>query len=131
MVRLLLDSGGDPNIVSESGITPLAVASFFDNIEVAKTLLKGGATVTTQYLYNRFQVKHSIMLFIRKLHIWAKEIVELDTAFKHVFLLGCSRANTVLDLLYGKHNVLHSISRFLDIEKATIVDNIEQAVASI
>ena len=131
MIRLLLDSGGDPNIASESGITPLAVALFFDNIEVAKTLLKGGAAVTTQCLYNRFQVKHSIMLFRGKLHIWAKEIVKLDTGFKRVFLIGCSRANTSLGLLYNKHKVLHSISRFLDIEKATIVDNLKQAVTSI
>ena len=66
-VRVLHAMDGDPNIARESAMISLAIASYFDNIEVTKTLPKGDAAVTTQCLRNCNQAKHSIMLFRAKL----------------------------------------------------------------
>ena len=58
------------------------------------------------------------------MHIWAKNIVQLDTGFKCVFLLGCSRTGTLLGLLDGNIDVLRVIGRFLDIEGPTAVNRL-------
>ena len=42
IVKLLLENGVDQNIASELGITPLAVIANFDNIKLAKMLLRAG-----------------------------------------------------------------------------------------
>jgi ankyrin repeat protein len=42
IVRLLLDKGGDPNILEGEGVTPLVAALLFERVELARLLLDHG-----------------------------------------------------------------------------------------
>ena len=127
VTKLLLENGADPNTASEWG-APLVVAAHYNNIEVAQMLLKGGATVSTQCLCNHRHANHSIMLLRAKLHIWAKEFIQLNIGFKHIFLRRCSRTDTSLGSLYGNIDVLTMIGRCLNVASTAVVDRVRQAV---
>jgi len=43
IVKMLLEAGADPNIISESGTTALMDASYMDNTDIVKMLLEAGA----------------------------------------------------------------------------------------
>ena len=130
VAKLLLEHGADPNAESEWG-TPLTVAVTYNNISVALMLIRGGSSVTTQSLCQRRLAEHSIMLLRAKLHILAKEFIQLNNGFKRVFLRGCSRTTTFLGPFYSNTDVLRIISSFLDISSTTVVNRVIDAVALI
>ena len=77
VTKLLLEHGANPNAESKWG-TPLTVAVTHNNISVALMLIRGGSTVTTQSLCQRWLAEHSIMLLRAKLHILAKAFIQLN-----------------------------------------------------
>ena len=127
VTKLLLEHGADPDAGSEWG-TPLTVAVTENNISVALMLIRGGSTVTTQSLCQRRRAKNSTMLLRAKLHILAKEFLQLNDGFKRVFLQGCSRTTTFLGSFYGCTDVLRIISSFLGVSSAQVVDRVRHLV---
>ena len=127
VTKLLLEHGADPDAGSEWG-TPLTVAVTENNISVALMLVRGGSTVTTQSLCQRRRAEHSIMLLRAKLHILAKEFLQLNDGFKRVFLQGCSRTTTFLGSLYGYTDVLRIMSSFLGVSSTQVVDRVRHLV---
>ena len=87
VAKVLLEHGADPNAESDWG-TPLTVAVCCNNISVALMLIRGGSTVTTQSLCQRRCAEHSMMLVRAKLHILAKDFIQVNDGFKRVFLQG-------------------------------------------
>ena len=127
VAKLLLEHGANPNAESEWG-TPLTVAVSCNNISVALMLIRGGSTVTTQSLCKRRCAEHSPMLLRAKLHILAKDFIQLNDGFKRVFLQGCSRTKTSLGSFYGNINVLRMIGSFLDVSSTAVVNRVKQSV---
>ena len=127
VTKLLLEHGADPDAGSEWG-TPLTVAVAENNISVALMLIRGGSTVTTQSLCQRRRAEHSIMLLRAKLHILAKEFLQLNDGFKRVFLQGCSRTTTFLGSFYGYTDVLRIMSSFLGVSSTQVVDRVRHLV---
>ena len=68
------------------------------------------------------------MLARAKLHILAKEFIQVNTGFKWVFLQGCSRTKTFLGSFRGKIDVLRMIGSFLDISSTAVVNRVRQVV---
>ena len=127
VTKLLLEKGADPDAGSEWG-TPLTVAVTENNISVALMLIKGGSMVTTQSLCQRRRAEHSIMLLRAKLHILAKEFLQLNDGFKRVFLQGCSRTTTFLGSLDGYTDVLRIMSSFLGVSSTQVIDRVKHLV---
>ena len=127
VTKLLLEHGADPDAESEWG-TPLTVAVTENNISVVLMLIRGGSTVTTQSLCQRRRAEHSIMLLRAKLHILAKEFLQLNDGFKRVFLQGCSRTTTFLGSFYGYTDVLRIMSSFLGVSSTQVVDRVRHLV---
>ena len=131
LVQLLLDNRANPNAENAHGQTPLMAATFFNRYKVAQVLLKGGALVTEYSLCNRQSANHSIKLFRANIHIWATDLVNKNFGFRFVFLLGCSRLGTLLNMLRGKTDVLRVIGSFLGLEHWTAAKKIKTAVSRI
>ena len=131
LVQLLLDNRANPNAENAHGQTPLMAATFFNCYKVAQVLLKGGALVSEHSLCNRQSSNHSIMLFRANMHIWATDLVNKNFGFRFVFLLGCSRPGTLLNMLRGKIDVLRVVGNFLGLEHWTAAKNIKSAVLRI
>ena len=127
VAKLFFEHGANPNAESEWG-TPLTVAVTYNNISVALMLIRGGSSVTTQSLCPRRLAEHSIMLLRAKLHILAKEFIQLNDGFKRVFLQGCSRTTTFLGPFYSNTDVLRIISSFLDISSTAVVNRVRHTV---
>jgi len=48
LVKLLLESGADPNIVNSKGMSPLQMAAYSGHLEIAATLIQAGADVNAR-----------------------------------------------------------------------------------
>ena len=46
MLRLLLDNGGDPNVATLNGLTPLSGAALRGDVDAMRLLIDKGATST-------------------------------------------------------------------------------------
>ena len=127
VTKLLLEHGADPDAESEWG-TPLTVAVTENNISVVLMLIRGGSTVTTQSLCQRRRAEHSIMLLRAKLHVLAKDFLQLNDGFKLTFLQGCSRTTTFLGSLYGYTDVLRVMSSFVGVSSTQVVSRVRHLV---
>jgi len=58
-VRLLLDSGADPNLIAQAGEAPLTFAATFGDIDVVTMLLAGGADPSKTGGYDRMTPLHA------------------------------------------------------------------------
>ena len=131
LVQLLLDNEADPNAVNAHGRTPIMAATFFSRYKVTQVLLKSSALVSEYCLCNCHSANHSMKLFWANIHIWATDLVNKNFGFRFVFLLGCSRLGTLLNMLRGKTDVLRVIGSFLGLEHWTAAKKVKTAVSRI
>ena len=125
LVQLLLDNRANPNAENAHRQTPLNAATFLNHYKVAQVLLKGGALVSEYCFCNRQSANYSIKLFRANIHIWATDLVDKNFGFRFVFLLGCSRLGTLLNMLRGKTDVLRVIGNFLGLEHWLVAERIQ------
>ena len=69
-----------------------------------------------------------MMRFRAKLHLWTKNVIDMNIGFRCVFLLGCSRHHTVLGMLRDKRDVLRVIIGFMSLKTVSVVNILKHVV---